>query len=556
VAVILVSALLPLGLAGALSWTAYRRAVSRQAEALHRHIVEGHAHAIDQFLVERKRALLTATAEVPVSRLATPERLQVLLIHLNDTYRRSFVDLGVIDHQGRHLAYVGPYALLDKNYAKAPWFQAVLQQGSHISDVFLGFRKEPHLVIAVRRGTEKRPWILRATILSQRFVDLVRSADLGETGEAFLVNRAGVYQTPPPRGRGRVLGRSPLRGLHPHPGARTLRIEDRGRELIQTTSWLNDGRWMFVVRQAEAEVLAPARQAMVWGSAALAVALLVLGVITVLATRHLTQRIALATAERDAAQRDLLRSSRLASLGEMATGLAHEINNPLAIIDAEQTNLGDAISDLPDPLPGRDELIACIDRCHHQVARCGAITSKMLQCGRHRRSQPEPTDLRPRLVGIVELLSRQAAVRNIDLSLDLPPGPLWGHVDPTELEQVMMNLLNNAFAAIPRKGQVRISAERRPESVRIHVRDTGAGIAPDHLGRVFEPFFTTKPVGQGTGLGLSVCFGLVQGWGGTLTVDSALGQGSTFTLEVPCAPDPAPEPMAEAPPPVPEEVLS
>jgi two-component system NtrC family sensor kinase len=216
----------------------------------------------------------------------------------------------------------------------------------------------------------------------------------------------------------------------------------------------------------------------------------------------------------------------------MATGLAHEINNPLAIISAEQTNLSDEITDL-DPLPASLlTLRESIARCKRQVARCGEITAKMLQFGRRTETLLQPTVLEPVLKEISLLLERRARANNATLHLDIEAGlpPAW--VDANELEQVLANLVNNSLDAMRRGGAVGISARLDGSQVLLEVTDNGSGIGAEDLDRIFQPFFTTKPVGKGTGLGLAVVYGIVRGWGGTITVESVPDQGTTMSIRV------------------------
>jgi two-component system, NtrC family, sensor kinase len=150
----------------------------------------------------------------------------------------------------------------------------------------------------------------------------------------------------------------------------------------QVTTWLNDGQWLLVVQQPEREILAPVSRAVAEGAVVVAMAVILVFVATILITSRLIRRVEQADQQRDLMYGDLLRSAKLASLGEMATGLAHEINNPLAIISAEQTNLGDELADLDLPAGVRETLEEAIQRCKRQVERCGNITAKMLQFGR------------------------------------------------------------------------------------------------------------------------------------------------------------------------------
>jgi two-component system NtrC family sensor kinase len=255
--------------------------------------------------------------------------------------------------------------------------------------------------------------------------------------------------------------------------------------------------------------------------------------VTVISTVHLTGRIDRATAERDQVHRDLLRSGKLASLGELATGLAHEINNPLAIISAEQTNIADQVEELVITAEAREGVLASVARCKRQIARCSGITSKMLQFGRKTEARPVPTAIGPLVAEAVELMRRQAAVRNIDLTLDLEDDLPRAVVDGTELEQVLINLIKNGMEAIDGRGSINVDVGHLGAELLVAVSDNGSGIALEDMDRVFQPFFTTKPVGQGTGMGLAVCYGIVRGWGGTISVESAPGHGTTMTVHLP-----------------------
>jgi two-component system NtrC family sensor kinase len=404
-----------------------------------------------------------------------------------------------------------------------------------VSDVFMGFRQVPHCVIAVKRQEGDHAWVLRATISSDRFEAIVRAEQLGTTGNAYLVNKEGIYQLPPRNER--VLAKSRIGVPRAHSGVSSQKIEVGGRTLIQTTTWLNNDRWMLVVEQDEAEIRAPVHQAVMRGVVVVGMAAVLVIFATIIATRFLTRQIDSANRERDELSKDLLRSAKLASLGELSTGLAHEINNPLAIILSEQTNISDLVLQLPAEHPDRQDMLESVERCKRQVERCGGITAKMLQFGRTREPRNQPTDVKPKLEEIVDLMQKRAQLKNVRLVLsaepDLPPLVL----DPTELQQVIVNLINNALYATGQGGEIAVVAARDGPRVRITVRDNGCGIPREHMSRVFQPFFTTKPVGQGTGLGLSVCYGIVRNWGGTMGVESQEGVGTEVRILLTPAPE-------------------
>ena len=532
--VLLLAAMLPLALAGFGSWIVFGKLLEQKSLEQMRSLVKGHANAIEAHLSEQLRLLELGAASYSLDDLARPDRLQKLYNDLNSSSDEGFVDLGVIDSEGKHRAYVGPYDLQDRNYREAAWFKEVLVRGRYISDVFLGFRQVPHCIIAVRTIDGSRSWILRGTINSAKFDALVQTGSLGGDADAYLVSRDGYYQTTPKNGA--LLDKAVELDLNVHSGVHDHRLVIDGRTKLQATTWINDNRWMLVVERDLASVQAPVIEAITRGAYFVLMAVLLLAIITFLATRHLTGRIDRATAEREELAKALVRSSKLASIGELTTGLAHEINNPLAIISAEQTNISDILKDIGAEKTALDQVLESLKRCQAQVRRCAGITQKLLQFGRSQEPELRPTEVMPRLNEIINLMHRHARVRNVEIRANIEANLPRVMVDPVELEQILVNLINNALDAMPDGGVITVKSSLKEGKVAIEVADNGVGIEQDTLERVFEPFFTTKPPGKGTGLGLSVCYGIVRSWGGTIEAQSVPGQGTIITISVPALP--------------------
>ena len=531
-ALLLVSAV-PFVLLGSAAWVVFRNLAIERTLTLHHTVLRAHASAIDRYLAEQIRTLQTVARTNRLAELRTQEGLQRVFGALTAVHREGFVDLGVIDSTGRHLAYVGPYDLLDRRYAQTEWFAAVRARGSIVSDVFLGFRQVPHSVVAVRQEDATGWWILRATLDSRRLDELVHSLQVGVQGDVFVVNRAGLFQTAPKDGA--VLAPSPFRAVDMRPDMPDQRVETPAGVMRRSTTQLKDGQWLLVVQQPEREILAPVNRAAMLGALIAGAAIVLVAVTILIATAQLTRRVDLANRQRDRMYADLLRSAKLASLGEMATGLAHEINTPLATIGAEQTNLADLTREQQLDFEVRQSMLQSIERSKRQVARCGSITAKMLQFGRKTDTELRATAIEPVLRELVPLLERRTRPNAIALQVDIAPNlpPAW--LDGNELEQVVVNLVNNSVDAISQGGTITISAACRDDHIALTVRDDGCGIAEEHLDTVFQPFFTTKPPGAGTGLGLSVVYGIVRGWGGTIHAESVPGEGTTMTVRIPVA---------------------
>ena len=531
VATLLTVSILPLVVAGFGGWIVFGNLLEQKALEQMRILVHDHAKAIESNISNRIHLLHLLAQSHSIDNIRNPERLQDFLLDLNQSSDGGFIDLGIIDINGNHLAYVGPYELKDKNYHATDWFKEVMIRGVYVSDVFLGFRQVPHCIIAVKSTQGKSPWILRATINSQQFDELVKTGVSNKIDDIFIINKDGIYQTTPKGGS--LLDKSPLPINDFFRGVGYQKFTQNDTTWMIVNSFVNDNRWILIVKQELATVLEPVNQAITKVAKIVIIAVALLIITTFLATWHLTNQIDRANAEREEMSRAFVRSAKLASIGELATGLAHEINNPLAIISAEQTNISDLASDLNIDESDAEQINDSVKRCKEQIRRCANITGKMLQFGRKQDSSLEPTDITPRLKEIIALLERRASVRNIDIKMEVQENLPRILVDPIEFEQVIVNLINNAIDALPQGGLITIEAFQKDDRLILNVLDNGIGISPENIERVFEPFFTTKPVGKGTGLGLSVCFGIIHSWGGRIKAESLEGTGTKMQIILP-----------------------
>jgi two-component system NtrC family sensor kinase len=243
--------------------------------------------------------------------------------------------------------------------------------------------------------------------------------------------------------------------------------------------------------------------------------------------------MAAALRERDAqlkemAENRVRKSERLAIVGQLAAGVAHELNNPLQGIVTYSLLM---LEDMPDGDPNREMLQTIVT----QAERCTKIVRGLLDFSRQKKSYKKPCDVTLVVDECLSLVEHQALFHNIAIERsfaeDLPDVVM----DPAQIEQVLMNLIMNAAEAMEGEGLLRITVTHlRPQDmVAISVQDTGPGIPPGDLQKVFVPFFTTKEAGQGVGLGLAISYGIVEEHGGTITVESEVGLGTTFTVRLP-----------------------
>lgn len=249
-----------------------------------------------------------------------------------------------------------------------------------------------------------------------------------------------------------------------------------------------------------------------------------------------TKEIKNAYSELQRAQDSLVQSEKMASLGKLVAGIAHEINNPLASIGGCAEGLLKRLERLKKTdgeLKEFEEYLAII---YDETYRCKGIISKLLNFTREIKPAFETTELKGLISDVSSVIRRQveAEGRRVEIELNFTPEPLLIKADPHQLRQVLLNLFINSLDAIKEKGKITISAQSKDGKATILVQDTGSGIAPEHLGKVFDPFFTTKPVGKGTGLGLSICYGIIGANGGRIEAFSeGTGKGSTFKITLP-----------------------
>jgi C4-dicarboxylate-specific signal transduction histidine kinase len=244
-------------------------------------------------------------------------------------------------------------------------------------------------------------------------------------------------------------------------------------------------------------------------------------------------------------QEQLVQAGKLATLGELTTGVAHELNNPL-----NNTSLfvGNALDLIELGVTDNERIVRELRQALQQVWKATQIISHLRTFGRAAPVSREPVSLKRVIEGALSLVQEQLRLHQIEVALDLGADEPVVLANAIQLEQVFINLLTNARDAVveaPRKA-IRISASVDAVAVEIAVIDTGHGIASGLEGRIFDPFFTTKEVGKGTGLGLSITYGIVKEHGGTISVASTPGEGATFLIHLPLARPDMKEPLTES----------
>lgn len=542
------------GLIGYYFETAYREKVLAHLQEL----VEKHQQNINAFLDEKLSYIKVLADSYSVEQLTDEAFLENKLIILQNAYSGIFVDLGIVDSTGVQIAYAGNLKLEKADYSGAEWFRKAQKQDYFVSDVFLGLRKTPHFIVSVKKRRGENEWLLRATIDFLAFNSLVENLRIGKTGSALIINSAGEYQTRPgmeplPE-MASLLKRTswtraaPVEGAHAATsqpaGFKTISsgslalsgiVASRGREFIYILMPLKGGEWTLAYQQDTADAFSELNSART-----LALTILFSGVLGIVfmaffMSRKVVLRIEKVDQEKDLMNEQVLEAGKLASVGELAAGIAHEINNPVAIMAEEAGWMEDLLEDMHiEESEDFEEFRRSLKQITVQGERCKEITHKLLSFAR--RTDPVHHDIQVNdtIEEILGIFDQRSKFSNIRIQSELDPALPLVSASPSELQQVFINLINNAIDAMGSGGGLlEIRSRLEGDQAVIDIADTGHGIPNTVMARIFEPFFTTKPVGKGTGLGLSICYGIVRKLGGTITVNSAVGLGTTFRISLP-----------------------
>jgi two-component system NtrC family sensor kinase len=509
-----------------------------------------HKRTIDIFLEEKLMDIRLLAQTNRFEELADQAILNQRFNELQRAFDRSFVDLGVVDHTGRQIAYAGPLELTGVNYSGAEWFEHAINSPFFISDVFKGLRGSPHFIVSVRQVRDGQPWVLRATIDFGEFNNLVEFLRVGETGIAFIINAEGQFQTKP-------IDNIDTAGLVTFFKEKIISHQSHlvtrknspdGPEFIYAMAPLKGGDWIMVIQQEVSDAFADLRQTQKVVLLLILVGSLGIVAASLIVSNRLIKRISQADREKNQAIRkkemmsqQVIETGKLASVGELAAGIAHEINNPVAIMIEEAGWVEDLLED--EDLSGSEnenELHRALSQIKTQGRRCKEITHKLLSFARKTDSRIVEISITDLLTEIAYLSSQRAKYSNVEISTDFEENLPSVPASETEMQQVFLNLINNALDAMEKTGgRITLRANRKGDNIVVTVSDNGPGIAKANLARIFDPFYTTKPVGKGTGLGLSICYGIIKKIGGDIQVSSTKGEGTTFEVRFPVSQTPS-----------------
>jgi two-component system, NtrC family, sensor kinase len=256
----------------------------------------------------------------------------------------------------------------------------------------------------------------------------------------------------------------------------------------------------------------------------------------VITTRAMMKELVQMERKKAASDEVAMQSSKMAALGKMAAGIAHEINNPLAVIGEKAGWMKDLLA--MEDVAGSEnfqELSDAVNKIEYHVVRAKTVTHRLLGFARRMEPMTERINVNSVLDESIAFLENEARYRNIDIQTNYVPDLPLTTTDQAQLQQVFLNIINNAIDAIGKDGEIIINTKSitQTNTISIEISDNGPGMPKELLQKIFDPFFTTKEVGKGTGLGLSISYSIIEKLGGRIMVASEEGKGSTFTIYLP-----------------------
>ena len=531
--IVCATAIIPLLLMAAINYYQYQSALKEEIVKPLSRLITSTKHSLELFLSERESTLRLLIRERTFEELSNQGRVNFIFQSLRAEFP-EFVDLGLIDSAGLQRSYSGPYELKGKNYRDQDWFQEVQLRGVYVSNVFLGYRKFPHFVIAIKRDTvEGDFYVLRATIDTEKFNQLISTISLRPGSDIFLIDREGVLQTPS-RSHGNVLDKVSLSVPPMSQEAVITRTKDEHGEHLLGYAYLRGANFILVLIKEPGEIMAGWFTLKSELLLVLVVSVAVILIVSLRATGLLVDRIREADQKRESCYIEVEHTAKLASLGRLAAGVAHEINNPLAIINEKAGLLKDLV-EFSEEYHDQEKLLSQVDSILRSVNRCREITHRLLGFAKRMDLKVETIHLNELLQEVLGFLEKEAFHRNIKVNFNLAPDLSPIAHDRGQLQQVFLNIINNAFEAVQDGGNITIATkanETDPNTVEVTIADDGRGIQPDDLKHIFDPFYS-RGKEQGTGLGLSISYGIVAKCGGDIRAESKVGKGSTFTVVLP-----------------------
>lgn len=525
VVILLAASFIPLALIGGGMYY-YSASLLKQKtlESLRLEVLK-HKETIDRFLTERTMYLKILSQNISPTRLTRPGVLESVFQSLQKELP-CFTDLGVIDDQGRHLSYVGPYNLISKNYKDTAWFKAVKTRGVFISDVFLGHRNVPHFIIAVKHTGDDGIWFMRATINAEYFDSIVSRVANKKNEDAFLINNKGIFQTNP-RITGKLMEQSECTNPERFEGVRL----DKYHGLLRATVWLESVPWLCMVQIDPDKAFAELHRIRNYGALVIILGAILIVFTVFPTTNYIIFQMEINRRSLSYLDEQLRYTSKISSMLALSSSLVREIKDTLANIDIVAIWIQDLIKKNLSCQDNIHEINESLSQINNEVLRGRKAVDKFSNISPTTGSAIMEVSVNAILDDLIDLLSRELNFINIRIKRDYQDNIPLIRCDPSRLRQVFQNLILNAMSAIQRDGAITLKTRAGLDNVTVTVTDDGPGIPEKDIEKIFDPLFTTRA--EEMGIGLPVCLNILEKSGGDLSVASELGKGTSFTVTLP-----------------------
>ena len=538
----------PLLLLSAISHVQYMRTLERELESPVYALARKSQAALELYLGERVSTVSFLAHAYTFKDLLDERTLNRVFLALKSEYQ-GFVDMGLVDADGQQVGYVGPYKLKGVDYSGKPWLRDTEIKGRYLSNAILGYRGYPHLVVAVHRLEENGvSWTLRVATDTLRIQQVVSTVGPEHDTDVFLVDTEGVLQTDSNL-FGKALEKLPM-DLPPASHETVVRriTDPKGRQLMVASCTLAGTDFMLLAVKPTEDAIRP------WLALRTELLLVLCGGIALifmvsnLLMQQLINRLQASDERRVAVFAQMEHNQKLSSIGRLAAGVAHEVNNPLAVIYEKAGLAQDLLSMGKVCGDGKDKerLCALLEGIESTVERARGITHRLLGFARRMEANRQALHIEEVISETLGFLEREAKNRGVKLEAELPPNLPEIVSDRGQLQQVFLNIVGNALDALaggegstqtPQGEErfVKIRCQSQNGQMLVSVQDNGKGMSPEVLRHIFEPFYSTKK-DKGTGLGMFITYGIVRKLGGEIHVQSEEGRGSTISITLPLTP--------------------
>ena len=525
----LIIAMVPVLIVGGLGYYNYNDLLQKSEEEQLEWQLSGSIKSIEHMVESLKSVIQFAARPDRYLELLSGDRLEKLFHRIQLQYP-YLADLGVVDQKGIQQAYFGSYDLQGTDYSNERWFREVTSKGVYMSSVDTGFREVPHFAIAVSNYDPRTNsvWVLRATIDASTLQQFTNTIKTNAADDLFLVDNRGNLQT-----TSLYFGQTLSQFNHSlSPGIKHS-ISENGEHIFKATGPIDESPWNLVLVKKryihhDDWKKFQSRLYLIIATSLITSIIVIYGLVRVLTTL---------IRKSDEMQLAMLKkaehTNKLASIGRLAAGVGHEINNPLAIINQKIGLIEDLFAMTDTEFENKKIIDDSLRAVNKSVERCKAITHRLLGFARRTEVYTEKLSINEIIEEVLQFLDNAMLYNRIKLDLHLQDDLPEVTSDRLQLQQIFLNIINNAIDAIGKNGHITITSYEDTNDLKVVIEDDGPGIDENILPKIFEPFYTTKETGKGTGLGLSITYGLIKKIGGDISVQSQLNKGTAFTITIP-----------------------